>query len=467
MASQSWVHFALSPNFNFGNGTWYNSLTGLNDGEDQAHSQVRVPAGQFSDLYVSAHSITGTATATSNKNNANGNQSVSITAAGLFQDNTHNDLTANGDKFCTKIVGATFTELASCGYLFDTSFNSGSGNATNWIGQGSTSSGNNAGGYFGCGTATNATEARVQVTHYSAGTYSNIQVWETNGFQTFTARNGGVNSSLAVISANSSWADDNTHTMSVAANDLISYGVNATSTERTYGEAMRFVSSDGGYELAGVITGSGNINVTTFSGCVWGGNGIGTEADWQAPAPYQCKLTEMRVDVYASGGTGTMHMRKNGVNGNGSVSWGGTVGLYIDTVSSDTFNTADKHAYEFVPSGGASNLDMIAVHVAPGVSSESTSVSLAIGNPQFNISASDPSFTKSVNLAVAEMEFNVSENRVESTSVNLAIAELQFNAQAHRQETVSVSLAIANPQLAVQVVDLAALNKLRQFTVFG
>lgn len=418
-------------------------------------------------MFANCKSVTGTITITSNKNNSNGNQSLSITTTGIFADATHTDSVANGDKFCTKVVGGTFTELGCIGYLFDTSFNSGSSKATNWLGQGSQSSGNNGGGYFGGGVFASATESAAQIKMFSSGTISNIQVWETNGFQTFTGRINGSNTSVTVLASAGTWADDNTHSATYAINDLYSYGVNATSTERTYGEAMRFVSDDGGYEFSCGWTGGGNINVTSFACPSINAINGQLEADVKCPSQYQVKLTQLSMYIYAAGGTGTLRIRKGGSNGTGAVSWSTTIGTYRDAVSSDTFNTGDQLTFSAAPNS-ASNCGHTEVHVAPGVSTESATVGLAIANPTFSISASDTSFAnKTATIAIANPTFSIAASRKETGAVTLAIQKMNFTVRGSREETGAVALAIANPQLQVFAIDLSALNPLRQFTVFG
>lgn len=351
--SLSWVSCAISPGFNWGTTSFYTSLAGSNDGEGQTVAKARVPAGRFSDLAVNAHSISGTLTVTANINNADGNQTLSITTAGQFTDTVNHDDVNNGDMFCSHITAAGFVEFSSVGYLFDTSQNSGSGKATNWWGQGANSSGNNAGGYQG---------GYIEVRSRSA-TISNIQVFETNGFQTFTSYINESNGNQSVISAAASWADDNTNTDAVIFGDILEYNVSSSSTERTYGTLLRYTSDDGGFEKNGSMAAAGNVNVTSFGSSSQGGNGF-LEPDMQERLPIDCVMYDMTLQIYASGGPGTMRTRQNGSNGKQIISWGTSTAYYRDTLNHDDFSAGDLFCFGLFP-GSASNTGGTQIHVGP------------------------------------------------------------------------------------------------------
>jgi hypothetical protein len=113
-----------------------------------------------------------------------------------------------------------------------------------------------------------------------------------------------------------------------------------------------------------------------------------------------------------------------------------------------------------------SNFAIIDAFTGASAPSTETAVgTLALSAVAFNVTASDA--RGQAVLALSEMTFTAGANPIGSGLVNLAIAQLQFNIQVYRQETVNMTLAIANPQITSYVLDLSALTKLRQFTVFG
>lgn len=469
MASQSWVAATHPPVLNYGNQTIYGSLGGVQDGENQAHSQVDVPTGTFSNLYLSLNANGGTITAHFNVGNANVNQAISATGGttGFFQDTTHSDTTTSGNKGCVQFVGPAtgLFEAGSYGMLLDTT--SGAAKATHWIGQGSQSSGNNTGGYFGSGPRTQTTESSAEVVSQSAGTLSNMQAWSTNGFQTFTSRVAGAAGAQSVTPGSGLWAEDSTHSDSVSIGNKIGYGVNTTSTDRTYNALLRFTSSDGGYDKIGSTV---TVNGTSFANFNTAQNS-GTETSYQELAVYQCKMTDLGVfndTSLGNGGNGTATIRKNAVSGSNTVSWTGNVtGWYQDTTHSDTFNVADKYGMQMAPLS-AVNLTMTTVHIAPGVSTESGAVTMALGGVAFSIAASDPTFVnKHVTMALSGVSFSLSAARVESLAGSFVLRGVSFNAAAHRVETANVTMSLNGVTIAAFATDLTAVQKLRQFQTFG
>lgn len=467
--AQSWVTGSNPPALGFGNTTWYGSLGGIQDGEAQSHSQVDVPAGTFSLLYMSLNTNGGTCTAHFNVGNTNVNQALSATggATGFFQDNTHSDTVSSGNKACVQFTGPSsgLFEGGAYGMLFDTS--AGTNKATHWIGQGSQSSLNNTGAYYGSGPRTSATETSAEVIAQSPGTLSNIQAWSTNGFQTFTSRVATAAGAQSVTPGSGLWAEDNTHSDSVTAGQKIGYNVGSSSTDRTYNALMRFTSNDGGYDKIGLAQ---TVNTTNsygnFNTLVAGS----TETQFQELAVYQCKMTELGTFVDTSlgnGGNGTITIRKNATNGSNTASFTGNVtGWYQDSTHSDTFNAGDKYSFQSV-AVSASNTTMTTVHIAPGVSTESGAVSMALGGIAFSITENDPTFNKHVSMALSGVAFSISGTREETAGVTLKLSPISFVIHGTREETATVALALGGIAISAFAQDLNAVSKLRQFHTFG
>lgn len=394
MSGKTFVGGYIPPAFGWGATTFYLSYCGFyNDGESEAIAKLSSAHGTYSNLSMNVKSNNGTITAKHRSAGANGNQIASSGASGTgwFTDVTNTDVQADGDKIAIQIASTGGTTLL-CGAWSE--FDAADGSMTFYGGRGATSSGNNGGGYYSglAGGSPDGTEAGAQVKMTTGGTLSHLTCYEINGFQTFKSRINGADGNLSVLGAASTWTEDSTHSDAFSAGDLICYHTAATSTERTYHEGMRFVTSGAGcQEMQAATTASGSINTPSYFNFIGDAGNGSLEADQQLKFPFQIKSQSFRVYQYATGtGPITGHMRVNGASVNGTVSIStGTTGLVTDVTNTDTINSGDKACALLSIGSGAANIGWVGISLVPGSSTETSTAVMSFSGISFTARASD------------------------------------------------------------------------------
>lgn len=268
-------------------------------------------------------------TAVFQKNGANGNQTVTTTGAGWFQDTTNTDSLSAGDLFCYRHNGTGMhgdndsTGDAQC-------LLSGSGQRPMLSKR--TNSSFAYMGVSGTSGPNPTTESYYQKYVRVAVTLQSLYI-QCTGFsttQTVALRKNAADTSVSVSVTGIGQFADTTNTASMAVGDLVTIGAGGTANFWTAGTVTS--SSLAGW-LSAAING-------TASYYVWGS--------------YSPNATESRVQVetgaftgrYFGGNcwtytsSGSIRVRKNGANGNQSVTISAT-GHYADATNSDTFAALD------------------------------------------------------------------------------------------------------------------------------
>lgn len=434
MAGRSLVGGGWPEGFNWGaTGAVFSSLCGgIQDGEPESVSKLSSAAGTYSNLAMYAHANAAVITARFRKNAANGNQIVATSSGGTgwFTDVTNSDACADGDKVCTSMSATgNPTEPGLVVMQFDAT----SGFTTWYQGRGASSSGNNGGNYYSgaTGGSLDGTYQGASTKMTTGGTLSHITTWETNGFQTFKSVINGSIGNLSVLGAASTWTEDAVNSDTFSAGDLICYHTAATSTERTYHEGMRFVTSGNGcQEFQGYAGVGGNWNGAGFAS-IMGSDPPGRgEADAQIKIPFgSMKMQSARFYQYAVGtGPASFQSRVNGANGTmtGSLSSGAT-GLVTDVTNSDPISAGDKYCIGIsLFSGGAANVAWVGVSMVPGSSTETSTGAMQFGPVTMAGAAHDPSHTATGAMAFGPVAMNGAGRLAENTTGKLSFGPVKM-----------------------------------------
>lgn len=340
----------------------------------------------------------------------------------------------------------------------------------------------------GSGTSANTSEAtstaNTQLTVRAAGVFKGLQATLTTNTTgsaiTFQKNGGNGNQTIAPgTTAAAANTQDTTHTDSVVSGDTVNVKYNAGShTMNTIFHGLSFLGTTSAQDLM-TTAGSTFTSASSFMavGGSWGSNTVESQSQikWHIGGTWD--RLRVRLQSNSLSTNQTVISRNATANGNQVVTMiaGSGAATLEDTTHTDSVSGDALVNYANVASGSPTG-SAIWAHIDSrfndnsnsGSSTETAAVTLAIGKPNFNIAASDTSFAnKSVNLAIAKMAFAVGETRKETSTASLAIANPKFNVHEAKSETAAVTLAIGAPALAVQVQDLSALNKLRQFNTFG
>lgn len=357
MATTSWVGGSI--NQTPGNTTVYLGL--YNPGEvsgTELNAKMLSAGGTYSmmSIFVSANGG-NTATLTSRVNGANGNQTISIGsgATGWFQDTTHSDTVVDGDLVNMKLVTGSGITYKGCATMMFSVAGSG---ATTYLGQGvemmgtNFTTGNQNNYLGGIATIFPSPVVAAQITTRAAGTYSKLSVLgNTNGQVPHTRllKNTVAGNLDIAEGAGSSGVlqTDTTHTDTVSSGDTISLLTSTTGTSRWAQISVRFVSSDSKFEIVRAA-GPSNVGSGTHFLPIFGADVAvqeTTEANANAKAPTVASITKLRLMVGSnalSGGSQVFTLRKNGADGNNTVTVPvTTTGLFEDTTHTDAIAAGD------------------------------------------------------------------------------------------------------------------------------
>ena len=317
-------------------------------------------------LYVRviANSLTGATTLRSRVNGANGNQSVTIGAGttGTYTDDVNSDSLVSGGLFNFQVVtgtgtSITFTVIAST--LTATSnvpiLFTGAATPDDYFPFGSTNyvpiEGRN--GFH-------ATESRSQYIFRVASTLSNLRVYVLSnslaGASTIRTRRNTANGNQSVsIGAGVTGAfEDAVNTDAVAVGDMVNYQIVTGGAANYLGVLTYQVkSSSTGRQQAACqaydhqVFGPAATRYLTIEG---GAQELTTtEANTQSAArtAFNARNLFVRIAANTLDGATTVRTRKNGANGNLSVSIGaGATGAFEDTANTDSFIATDLLNYQ-------------------------------------------------------------------------------------------------------------------------
>lgn len=339
----------------------------------------------------------GASTLRMRKNTANGNQVAAITAAttGLFEDAINTDafvatdlfnyeLTtgAGGTNFIYNNISHLFSATTNTSQRLVYSLNGGIGNNDPHPLSGTLS-----------GSGANGNQTKI---YGSGGTIKNMAVFVSSntrdGDCSIILRIGVANQALAVTipASTAGLFEDIVDAIAVVANDEVSWlstrgGTAGACTAQSV--ACDFETTDNTFLLSsfGTITASAATTIYFVINGV-NNNSSTTESDAQALGRTSYTLNNLKTFINTNGinEASTLRTRKNGANGNLSVSITGlTVGAFEDVANSDTVISTDLINFQFI--GGATGTTLLLRHelltatVAPTIGSNQLLPIMGVG----------------------------------------------------------------------------------------
>lgn len=356
-------------------------------------------AGTVSKLAVQADNVGTGRSVKLRKNGADGTLIVSPTntTAGLYEDATHSDHFAVGDKHNLKFVHtghpvyryvrgvftpdsghAGFYALGNINALFTTS-----GHPRQYI----TPLSNQ--GLSAHGEVQQLIEANTQQLIRSPGTLKNMCVYvdqdivkppfvdfgNSAGMTIRTRINGAYGNSIISLAANPSDAfyQDSTHSDVLASGDLLSVAIDfagGPSFGNDYGGlgcsffACTIENSGNSNDIYSVYLGTISTSFSSPRYIALNSNALATagttETDAKIRHGFDGRISNLRINVVSNAHTTDirLRLRKNGANGNSLVTVpAGQVGWFEDTVNFDTFLAADDICMQLDLNGGSGNFN--------------------------------------------------------------------------------------------------------------
>jgi len=299
-------------------------------------------------------------TARTRKNGANGAMSVTIgaSATGTFEDTVNSDSLVAGDIYNYQIV----TQSSSVIFRqFSVTFDhtSSATKVQGWAGSSVLTSGTSQ--FYGMnGLLASATEASTQFKSEVAFTMSRLAAYiSSNSGTTCTirTRKNGANGaqSLSVGSGSTGYFEQSplSTTDSVAVGDLICLsGANTGASNLT----IVFMAVQEQDAFAGnfhmIASGSDSATSNTFNtpeGSLLSSatESVTTQTKVRG-GPFLAKNMFVRVTIAGGAGTNTVTSRKNGANGNLTVSMSTNTGIFEDTTHSDSYSNGDLIDYNIL-----------------------------------------------------------------------------------------------------------------------
>ena len=336
----------------------------------------RIP-GTISGLYMRIPTNTnGASTVTLRKNAANGNSTLSIgsSATGEFEDTTHTDTIAAGDKLALQLVtGAGGTTSPTTARTLFTPTAGGDWSpryCTNDDQAVAAASTTNFMPISGRMTFV-GTEAAVQLKAMSAGTLKNFFVNVTTNARTiattFAMRKNAADTALTVSVGNVATGifEDTAHTAAVAINDLIdSRWTTGTGTQTLALDevAVDLVTTDYTmYEQCAFPGTVVNANVTTNFYVAGNMTANTTEAQTQVKSGVTAaaKTGRIYVDINGVTANSTLTFRINGVSGNITVSIpNAQTGTFEDITHTDNIVPTSEINWRLVTGASGTSMTM-------------------------------------------------------------------------------------------------------------
>jgi hypothetical protein len=336
--------------------------------------------GRITGLYMRiATNTNGASTATLRKNTAVGNNTLSIgaSATGEFEDTTHSDTIAAGDKLALQVVtgagGSTSPTIVRT--LFSPSgdwtprccSNDNSGNPA-------ASQQNFA--FFAGQLAYTPTESNRYELMRLPATLKNLMVYiptnTINAATTFGSRKNSANGNLtlSVGASTTGFFEDTTNSDALVLNDLVNtfitmgaftsgaMGINQVAVDLVTTNYISYLFSD-------VFNGATVLKATTTNFPIAGNmTANATESQIQGKVGVECYIQSLRIYVSANANTvaDTFTLRINAANGTITVSIGAsTSGSFEDLTHSDHIKPTDEVNFQIITgssSGGAKNITL-------------------------------------------------------------------------------------------------------------
>lgn len=359
---------------------WPLGVTTLENSAVEATVQVTSRnIGTYTKLYISVptNTFTGTGTVRFRKNTANGNQSASIpaTTTGEFQDSVNSDAVVSGDNV-DYIVTTTAGANSFTVYGITTIFTAATNTVTKLIQNANTAATTALASttrFMGsAGSAlSDGTETRTQFKSRTSATVSNFYIDvlanARTSATTFGSRKNTATGNLVVSVpiAGTGVFEDTVNSDSLVSGDLFNYysttgaGVGAISWDAN-GTDFSTTNSKS-HCLSSGVNGAVAAATTTYYPIGGDQNVNATESliQLRANVAHIASNLECHLSLNTITATSTLTFRKNGGNGNQSVSIASsTTGFFEDVVNTDTILTSDELDYQLVTGATGTSLTM-------------------------------------------------------------------------------------------------------------
>lgn len=323
---------------------------------------------------VTANTLTAATTIRSRKNSANGNQIISVGAGatGVFQDVVNSDALVSGDLINTSVVtvaGGTSIRITLIGYVLVSATKKTFIIASCFpIGDAVTFGTTKYDSYMGV-LAGNTTELNAQYTLRTPSVLSNLSVQVTSNSLDAAANYrlrinaGNGNQVISVGAGLTGRFEDAVNTDNVAAGSLVNYSISGVgSTVGFINQMVMQVKSTSMGQQIGEANASATFTLNSAATRWWPLQGQITqpstvEANSQIAAQAYLRGKNLFVSIATNGmgGSTTFNTRKNGVNGNLSLSVPSvTTGVFEDTTNSESYTPTDLICYQGLGVGGGS-----------------------------------------------------------------------------------------------------------------
>jgi len=332
-------------------------------------------AGTLSQLYARILNNDHTSiVATSRINTANGTLTFTVgaSATGEFTDTTHSDAVAAGDLVGLRFVstGGTLVTFGLVSTQFETAsptqFSTYCLNSTNLtVNFSDNTLFTNIIGRSALGLTTTESDHHWKV--LAGGSLKALFVVGTNNGAnplTFKTRiNGADGTNIVTLGSGASGQfEDTTHTDTIAAGDTINLSVTAglAMVSSNFPLLSAELVTDAAYTI-GALNGNVFLSAATtyYNGLAGELESTTTEADVRQEVPVSHTFSKMTSHVISNGvtATSTIRFRKNGANGNQSISIGsGATGFFEDASNSDAVVATDEVNYQTVVGASGTTL---------------------------------------------------------------------------------------------------------------
>ncbi len=406
MAAIPWLQVRESGTTGAGNTAYSNVGDAVmsHNATETIRQRTMLVGGTWSNLWVRVitNDRTSSATLQSRKNLADGNQIITIGAAatGEFVDTTHSDTVATGDEINWKWVFATggstmvyrgvsslytpASDVLMAWYATD-----GQNTSLNGVTRFYTLT-----GFMAADDTPNQTEANVQYSARSAGTWKGLFVNVTanakggNSFVKSRVNGADGTQTITIGSGVTGLLQDTTHSDSIVSGDEINtamaYFADGNAIRCQGGIGSEWVGTSSAPQInsdGAAVTLTQALSITNYFGVgtigIAGSLPSTTEAHVQTQLNAAVTATFLSVYVIANTlvGNTSFTVRKNGAAGNNTFNVGtAATGYFEDAANSDAFTATDEFDYQVVTPGVGTSImfnNMAVVLAIPATSTNS------------------------------------------------------------------------------------------------
>jgi len=336
-----------------------------NDNTDEALRQIYTTGvtGTFSQLGLKIDSTGTSRSLTFRKNTANGNQSITIAdaASGWLEDAVNTDSLADGDDFSSLFnESGTNPDIFALRVIFesDSGHVSFIGGQSGILGQTASTTFYH---YFFATSDFTQTEANTSTKARAVGTLSGFAVYlssngrssDTPAYVRINTANG--NQTVTLTASTTGLFQDTTNTDTLSDGDLWTWStVNGTGSGFPSGYAtIQLDSSNTSNEIFSkrdqTRAASATVHYGSFAGQIIHDHTTEAEPKIQHGIAVDTSNLRCYVPTNTYSAAATLRMRKNGANGNQSVSiTASTTGWFEDSVNTDSFGATDDMNWSIV-----------------------------------------------------------------------------------------------------------------------